>query len=525
MLIVHVRNPQQTSSLEHVSGPLELGRAQGREGVKRLVIDDPCTSRNHVRVEELPTEVIRVENLSLTKQITLGDGTVIHIDSCRELTPPLEFTIGETTVHVEHRTDDNMPLTWLVPVEPPSRRSVARDSLQALDELGDSPAPEMLLSWLESVILLHRAAKDVSEFCQETAAALVRLIGLDAGFVLLFRNGKWTVEASETLSGSGYVSFSQRVVEHVAQQKQAFYQDLQSLPPELQDLAARKSLRGTRAVVVAPIFDMRGEVMGALYGVRSLTSYVKGGRIGQLEAKMVQLFAVAVGSNLTRIGAIRTRVQFEQFFSPELVCQLEQDPNLLTGRKQEVTVLASDLRGFTSLSETLDPQVTSELLQDFMNCLSDQIVEHGGVIIDYAGDGILAMWNAPLQHKDHAAQACGAALAMVDQLPALNQTWQRRIGRPLELGIGLNTGIAHVGNTGSRRKFKYGPHGYTVNLASRVQDATKRLKVPVLLTEATRKQLPDNFETRFAGHVALPGVSTVSELHELIMDTSALRAY
>jgi adenylate cyclase len=270
---------------------------------------------------------------------------------------------------------------------------------------------------------------------------------------------------------------------------------------------------------------MRGDVMGVLYGLRSLKSYVKGGRIGQLEAKMVQLFAVAVGSNLTRIAAIRTRVQFEQFFSPELVCQLEQDPNLLTGRKQEVTVLASDMRGFTSLSETLDPQVTSELLQDLMNCLSDQIVQHGGVIIDYAGDGILAMWNAPLQQTDHAAQACRAALAMVGELPALNQTWQRRIGKPLELGIGVNTGIAQVGNTGSRRKFKYGPHGYTVNLASRVQDATKRLKVPVLVTDATRKQLPDNFETRFAGRVTLPGVSDVSDLYELIMDTSALQAY
>ena len=143
------------------------------------------------------------------------------------------------------------------------------------------------------------------------------------------------------------------------------------------------------------------------------------------------------------------------------------------GRTDEVTVLFSDLRGFTALSERLGPQKTCRMFRDMMERLSERIVEHGGVIVDYAGDGILAMWNAPVKQADHAARACRAGLAMLGELPALNSRWGEVAAGSLALGIGINTGEALVGNTGSLRKFKYGPHGPPVNLASRVQDATK----------------------------------------------------
>src|SRR5262249_37612049 len=162
---------------------------------------------------------------------------------------------------------------------------------------------------------------------------------------------------------------------------------------------------------------------------------------------------------LNRAQAMRTRVQFEQFFSPELVRELERDPDLLEGRDQTVSVLVSDLRGFTRLSEKLGSQVSCRLLRDLMETLSQQIAQHRGVIVDYAGDGILAMWNAPVRQEDHAVRACRAALAMLAELPELNRRWASVAESPLRLGIGINTGMAQVGNTGSSRKFKYGPHG------------------------------------------------------------------
>jgi adenylate cyclase len=150
-----------------------------------------------------------------------------------------------------------------------------------------------------------------------------------------------------------------------------------------------------------------------------------------------------------------------------------------------------------------------------MERLTERIVEHGGAIVDYAGDGILAMWNAPLKQADHAARACRAALAMLGELPELNARWSGEAAGSLVLGIGINTGEALVGNTGSQRKFKYGPHGHTVNVASRIQDATKRFKLPSLITEPTRACLPADFLTRRIGRVVLPGVAQPVVAYEL----------
>ena len=229
----------------------------------------------------------------------------------------------------------------------------------------------------------------------------------------------------------------------------------------------------------------------------------------------MQLLAAAVSANLARTTALRTRVQFEQFFSPELVRELERDPALLEGRSQEVTVLFSDLRGFTSLSQQLGAHNTCRLVRDMMERLSEQIVVHGGVIIDYAGDGILALWNAPAA----AGRPCGAGLpggpGDAGRAAGPERPWHELAGGALALGIGVNTGLAQVGNTGSSRKFKYGPHGHTVNLASRVQDATKKLGLALLLTGSTRDRLPAGYATRRLGQVRMPGVADPVVLYEL----------
>jgi adenylate cyclase len=203
-----------------------------------------------------------------------------------------------------------------------------------------------------------------------------------------------------------------------------------------------------------------------------------------------------------------------------LAHQLESDPSLLEGRDQEVTVLFSDLRGFTGLSQRIGAADTCRLMRDIMEQLSERIVEQKGTIVDYAGDGILAMWNAPVLQEDHAARACQAALAMLGELPGLNARWHKLAGGAISLGIGVNTGMAQVGNTGSSRKFKYGPRGHTINLASRVQDATKNLRLPLLITGPTRDLLPPDYACRRLGLVRLAGVKEPALLYE-VKGTSA----
>jgi adenylate cyclase len=122
--------------------------------------------------------------------------------------------------------------------------------------------------------------------------------------------------------------------------------------------------------------------------------------------------------------------------------------------------------------------------------LSDCVLKQGGVLVDYVGDELLAMFGAPCEQPDQAARAARAAragLGMLQALAVLNSRWHKTLGGAMDLGIGINSGPASVGNSGSRFKFKYGPLGNTVNLGSRTQGLTKYLKCRLLLTEATRR--------------------------------------
>jgi len=513
MLLITLTYGEQKHRFEHGDGPIEFGRRNQR-GVKRIVINDPSISRNQLRVEEQPDGRLRIENLSSTNAIMLPDGTRIASGQRCDLYPPVGLAIRSVLIQITRKApEEPVPLASLRTVDPPISHgtSVTKD-FQTLLSLGDKITPERLTQWLETVIALQKSGSDLAEYYQQTAGALVDLLGLDLGLVLLRTGDDWSIVGSRAANDRVSVHFSRSLLKHVVSQRRTFYQDV--------DLGeGQASLADVLAAVVSPIFGMQDQISGALYGVRCVMGGGGKPRAGRpiqvLEAQVVQLLAAAVGAQLVRTQSMRLRIQFEQFFSPELARELERDPKLLEGRSQIVTVLFSDVRGFTSLSERLGPEVTCRLMRDVMEQLSQRITDHGGVIVDYAGDGILAMWNAPVPQEDHAVRACRAALAMLDELPALNARWQEIAGMPLALGIGLNTGLAQVGNTGSTRKLKYGPHGHTVNLASRIEDATKKLGVPLLISAETRQLLPEHFSTTAMAPIALPGTKGEIVLYQL----------
>lgn len=514
MLLIRISNDKQNLHIEHERGPLEIGRGPEREH-RRVVIDDDYVSRDQLVIEERSANRVQVQNLSQRTKIFPTGVEPLDTNATREFALPLTLMVGNTRVQVEPAEEEAIDQQALMTIAQPIRSTLAPNLRKALSDLGDAPAPETIAQWLETILALQRLAAGSAEFYEQSAQALVELVGLDLGLVLLLHNDNWTVAARHSAKASLSMNYSRTLVNYVVREQRTFYQDLHTM--RLQS----ESIRSIDAAVVSPIFGVQDDVVGVLYGSRTGFSSVAH-RIRPLEAQVVQLLAVSVGANLARAVATRTRVQFEQFFSPELVRELERNPDLLEGHTQEVTILVSDLRGFTSLSERLGAQITCRLIRDMMERLSNRIVEYGGVIVDYAGDGILAMWNAPVAQSDHALRACRAALAMQGEMPGLNTNWQDVIGGPLILGVGLNTGPAQVGNTGSTRKFKYGPHGYTVNLASRVQDATKKLSVPVLITGSTADQLPDTFLTSRVGRTQMPGVSEGVVLYQLNGDASSL---
>ncbi len=191
------------------------------------------------------------------------------------------------------------------------------------------------------------------------------------------------------------------------------------------------------------------------------------------------------------------RSAFSHYMAPALVKRLAEDPGRLRlgGETRNLTLMFCDIRGFSALSESLDAQGVTRLMNRFLTPMTEVILAHGGTIDKYIGDCIMAFWNAPLDDPDHAGNAARAALAMTVRLEALNAELAAEAtadGRRVEcirVGIGLNTGAVCVGNVGSDQRFDYSVLGDDVNLASRLEELTKDYGVTIVIGEATARAL------------------------------------
>ena len=154
-------------------------------------------------------------------------------------------------------------------------------------------------------------------------------------------------------------------------------------------------------------------------------------------------------------------------------------------------------------------------INDVFGILSECVLKHHGVLVDYIGDEMIAMWGAPVEQPDHAKLASQAAIEMWQIMPEISQRWFDRLQAETRVGIGLNTGLARVGNIGSQRKFKYGALGNTVNLCSRVQGATKYLQSGILLTAQTRLRLSEPFCLRRLCEARVVNIAEPVTLYEL----------
>ena len=242
------------------------------------------------------------------------------------------------------------------------------------------------------------------------------------------------------------------------------------------------------------------------------------------EAKLVEVLASGIAAGLARVkeqkAAMAARVQLEQFVTPKIARQLEKDPQLLEGRDAVITVVFADIRGFSRISERLGPARTMDWIQDTMGALSNCVLKCDGTLVDFVGDELLAMWGAPLGQTNHAELACRAAQEMQAALPGISERWQKELGTTVELGIGINSGVARVGNTGSRQRLKYGPLGDTVNVASRVQGATKYLGAHCLFTASTLSALPTAPVKRRLAKVQVVNIEHPIDIYELACHVS-----
>lgn len=205
--------------------------------------------------------------------------------------------------------------------------------------------------------------------------------------------------------------------------------------------------------------------------------------------------AMTLGGNVLLVSLYRAlieekekrkvRTAFGQYLSPEVIRRLLVNPQLVEPRKTDVTVMFSDIRGFTTISEKLDAQELALFLNQYLSDMTRIVFRNNGTLDKYIGDAVMAFWGAPFEEAGHAAKACHAALEMMKRVRELQKQWEAE-GKPrLDIGIGLNTGVASVGNMGSALRYGYTALGDAVNLSSRLEGLNKDYGTHIVVNETT----------------------------------------
>jgi adenylate cyclase len=278
---------------------------------------------------------------------------------------------------------------------------------------------------------------------------------------------------------------------------------------------------GQRGRLLAPAVGLLA-VMGIVLAA-NLVAFFEFGRWLDLFAPLLALVAVYaivvlykyfIGERQER----RIRAAFKHYLSPALVEQVAREPELLRlgGEQKELTVVFADIRNSTGLGAKLPPPIFVELLNDVLDSMTDVLFAHDGMLDKYTGDGLVAVFGAPLPQPDHALRACRAALAMLDALRPVRARWARPDLPPVEVGIGINTGPMIIGNMGSKERFAYTVIGDEANLGARLEAANKDFHTHILISEATSQAVKGEIAARELDVVTFRGMARPVRVYEVL---------
>jgi adenylate cyclase len=205
----------------------------------------------------------------------------------------------------------------------------------------------------------------------------------------------------------------------------------------------------------------------------------------------------------------REKRRLSQFFSPGVLREVvrHRDDNSLGSSRRLVTVLFSDIRGFTTLSERLEPEQVAEMLREYLTEMTEIVFRHGGTVDKYIGDCVMALYNVPFPDPEHAVKAVRTGLEFQEKTLEVSRRWEAKLGVQIRNGVGINTGEAVVGTMGSRQRLEYTAVGDTINLGARLESITKEYGIGIVISEYTRRLLGDEFMTRELGEVTVKGKS------------------
>jgi adenylate cyclase len=300
------------------------------------------------------------------------------------------------------------------------------------------------------------------------------------------------------------------------------------------------ALVGITIVVLAPLMGVMtllafGFAVALVLAAIAWYFYANLGLLFDISFPLIAIFVIymtLVFINYFREQADRRRIRsaFAHYLSPTLVEQLANAPErlVLGGETRDMTILFSDVRGFTSISETFkdDPQGLTKLMNRLLTPLTNAIIERKGTIDKYIGDAIMAFWNAPLDDASHEVNACAAALDMLRKIDELNHEREAEALEdgipflPMRIGLGINTGTCVVGNMGSDLRFDYSVLGDPVNLASRLEGRTKEYGIPIILGARTAEKVNGRFAALQIDLITVKGKTAPESIYALVGDNA-----
>ena len=498
------------SSPDGKNGILELNKpliTVGRGNANDLVLNDASVSRFHA-VFKLRDNSIFVADRGSTNGIVLNDE---KISKETELKNGDVALLGLYRLRLENVDDNGLQVRrgeW-----PSTLNNLMRDRAQqaALPRSSDTHSNELTdlagrVKKLERenylLTVLYEAGKalssklDLEHICEQVISLACLIEGVERGFVMLFdERGEVAKQTEvryrdpESASSRPQIILSTRVLELIRKERQPILIDDVSADERFSGSESLK-ISGLRSAMCAPLVG-KNQLFGVLY----VDNLEKASAFTQDELNVFALVAAQAGAAVDNAMAHEKIAQqslqrsaLERFLSPEVVEMVVANPDIrLGGVNQEVTVMFADIRGFTTMSETMEPSRVVEILNEYFTRVTDVIFDNGGTLDKYIGDAVMAVFGAPISKGNDAAAAVNSAMHIQRLLVELNRDAAAREWPELRVGIGINTGHAIAGNIGSPRRLDYTVVGDAVNTAQRLM--TNAAGGQILISESTARKL------------------------------------
>jgi adenylate cyclase len=502
------------SSPDGKNGILELNKpviTVGRGNANDLVLNDSSVSRFHAVIKRRDNSIF-VADRGSTNGIVLND---IKINKETELKDGDVALVGLYRLRLEKVDEKGIQVRrgeW-----PSTLNNIMRDRAQtSLPRSSDTPSGGLtdLASRVKKLerenyllTVLYEAGKalnaklEVEDICEQVISLACLIEGVERGFVMLFNERGDVVRQSEvryrepqSSERRPQIILSQSVLELIRRERQ---------PILIEDVSADERFSGSESLKISGLRSaMCAPLVGKdqLFGVLYVDNLERPAAFTQEELNVFALVAAQAGAAVDNAMAHEKIAQqslqrsaLERFLSPEVVEMVVANPDIrLGGINQEVTVMFADIRGFTTMSEEMEPGRVVEILNEYFTRVTDVIFDNGGTLDKYIGDAVMAVFGAPISKGNDAAAAVNSAIQIQRLLVELNRDAAARDWPELRVGIGINTGSAIAGNIGSPRRLDYTVVGDAVNTAQRLM--TNAAGGQILISESTARKLGKTFD-------------------------------